>query len=111
DLERLPLAAKVVLGVGAVGLLGALGTDALAVAGRHLRVPLLGAVELVQAFVVIAASAAMLAATLARSHAAVRLVADRTPPPVRDLLARMADLAGAAFFAVLAAGSAWIMWD
>jgi TRAP-type C4-dicarboxylate transport system permease small subunit len=111
DVRRLPLAAKVALAVGSVGLLGALATDAIAVAGRHVRIPLLGSVELVQAFVVIAASAAMVAATLAGGHAVVRIVTDRAPPPVRRILERAADLTGALFFGVLGAGSAWIMWD
>ncbi|MBL8552164.1 MAG: TRAP transporter small permease subunit [Hyphomonadaceae bacterium] len=102
---------RIAYAFGAVGLLGAMATDSIAVAGRRLQLPLLGSVEIVQAFVVIAASCAMLVATFAGEHASVRVLVDRAPKKMRELLTRAANLLFACFFAALAAGSVWIMWD
>lgn len=102
---------RIVFVMGSLGLAGALVTDSVAVAGRHLQIPLLGSVELVQAFVVIAASAAMLAATLSGDHASVRVLTERMSETWRGRFDRIAAMAGALLFAALAVGSAWIMWD
>jgi TRAP-type C4-dicarboxylate transport system permease small subunit len=104
-------AARAVLVLGGVGLLGAMATDSLAVIGRRLQLPVVGSVELVQAFVVLAASASIVLATLAHEHASVRVLFDRAPRRLRDGLRRVGDLLGACFFSALSAGSAWILWE
>ena len=100
--------------VGSAGLLVALAADAIAVAGRHLGVPFLGSIETVQAAVIVAASSAMVAATLGRTHAAVHLLTGRLSAEGRRRMQIGTDAASACFFAVLAAGSIWIvidLWD
>ena len=66
--------------VGSAGLLCMMLVEAAAVIGRHLGMPLMGALEIVQAAIVPAACAAMLIATLRGAHAAVHLVTERLPP-------------------------------
>jgi TRAP-type C4-dicarboxylate transport system permease small subunit len=94
--------------IGAAGLLAAMGVEALAVAGRQLATPFLGALELIRAAIVLTTSAAMLSATLSHSHAAVRLVTDRLTPVPRKWLGRFAALLSALFFLGLAAGALWL---
>jgi TRAP-type transport system small permease protein len=97
--------------VGSAGLLIALAADAVAVAGRHLGVPFLGSIETVQAAVIVAASAALVAATLGRTHAAVHIVTGRLSADGRRRIQVFTDAASAFFFAVLAVGSIWIVVD
>jgi|HubBroStandDraft_6_1064221.scaffolds.fasta_scaffold222084_2 TRAP-type C4-dicarboxylate transport system permease small subunit len=97
--------------VGAAGLLFAIGADAVAVLGRHLGIPLLGSIELMQAAILLASSAAMVLATVARKHAVVHLVVDRLAPRQRMAMERVHALLSAIFFAALAAGSIWIAFD
>jgi TRAP-type C4-dicarboxylate transport system permease small subunit len=97
--------------VGAAGLLFAIGADALAVLGRHLGIPLLGSIELMQAAILLASSAAMVMATIARKHAVVHLVVDRLAPRRRSAMERIHALLSAIFFAALAVGSIWIAFD
>ena len=94
--------------VGSAGLLIAMGADALAVLGRHLGVPLLGSIEVVQASVVLVASAAMIAATLRGSHARVHILLGRLSAVRRLALERVADAVSAAVFLTFAIGSIWI---
>lgn len=101
--------AQVAYALGAVGLLGATGADALAVLGRHTGLHLLGSIELVQSAVVLLGCAAMLIATIIRGHASVHIVTDRLALSTRRRLARAAALAGAVLFAILAAGTGWIV--
>jgi TRAP-type C4-dicarboxylate transport system permease small subunit len=108
---RLSWSARISFLIGVVGLIGAASADAIAVVGRHLRWPLLGSVEIVQACMVLTGGAAIVAATLAREHASVRVITDRLPRAAQGALARFANLAAALFVGVLTAGSAWIMWD
>ncbi len=89
-------------------LLLAMATDTLAMLGRQIHVPLLGAIELVQAAVLVAAAGALLMAALEDTHARVHLLIDRLPPVVRLLLERVQAMAGAVLYAALLAGSAWI---
>ena len=105
------LLAKVAYGVGALGLLGAMAADFAGVAGRHLGHPVPGVIELVQVGVVLAASGALIGATLTGSHAAVHLVTERLGPLARGWLGRHAALIGAAFFAAICAGGLWILSD
>jgi TRAP-type C4-dicarboxylate transport system permease small subunit len=92
-------------------LLLAMATDTLAMLGRQVHVPLLGAIELVQAAVLVAASGALLIASLEHSHARVHLLLDRLRGPTREILERMHALSTAVLHAALLAGSAWIAFD
>jgi hypothetical protein len=65
--------------IGSAALLLAMSIDAVAVLGRHLGWPLLGAIELVQACIVLAASAAIIVATLRGAHARVHILTERLP--------------------------------
>lgn len=94
--------------VGSVGLLGIMSVESVAVIGRHVGMPVLGALELAQASIVPAACAAMLIATLAGAHAAVHMLTDRMPPAAREFTARAGSLLAAGFFAALAAGALWL---
>jgi TRAP-type C4-dicarboxylate transport system permease small subunit len=97
--------------VGAAGLLVAMATDAVAVLGRHIGRPLLGSIEVVQAAILLASSAAMVSATLAEKHAVVHLLIDRLQPASRAVLQRLHALLCMVFFAALGAGSIWIALD
>jgi len=94
--------------IGSIGLLAAMSTDALAVLGRHLGIPLLGSIEVMQASVALAASSAMVGATLRGAHASVRILVDRLGPGAKRVLQRLADGLSAVVFCVFAAGSIWI---
>jgi len=100
--------AKLLTAIGSVALLVAMASDAIAVTGRHLRIPLLGSIEIVQACVVLAASAATIGTTLAGGHMIVTLVTERLTPARAARLRRLADAASVIFFAALAAGSTWM---
>jgi TRAP-type transport system small permease protein len=97
--------------VGAAGLLFAIGADAVAVLGRHLGIPLLGSIELMQAAILLAASAAIVLATVAKKHAVVHLLIDRLSPHRRGVMERVHALLSAVFFAALSVGSVWIAFD
>lgn len=101
----------IVFALGAIGLMGAMFTDVIAVIGRQLGVPFLGSVEIAQICVVLIGGASLVAATATREHANVRVFTERLPASVRGVLERAAQLASAAFFALLLAGSAWISWE
>ena len=88
-----------------------MASDALAVAGRHVGRPFLGSIELVQAAIVVAASAAMVGATLNDGHAKVHILMERLSPPVRRRFQAVADLVSGVFFAALAVGSIWLVVD
>ncbi len=96
---------------GGGALLAAAFIDVISVIGRHIDLPFLGSIELVQAAVLVAGSASLIAATLAGSHAAVHLVFDRLPAPWRKALERVNLLASALLFLGLLAGSIWIAAD
>ncbi len=99
--------------VGSTGLLAAMSADALAVLGRHIGLPLLGSIEIVQASVVLLASAAMVAATLNSKHARAHLLIDRLGRRGRRVLLGLSDGISACVFLWFTAGSIWIaaeMW-
>jgi TRAP-type C4-dicarboxylate transport system permease small subunit len=96
---------------GAVGLLGAMLTDSIAVVGRHVGVPFTGSIELVQAFIVLGGASAIAYASLGATHAAVELVFHRLPVSAQRLARRLAALLGFLFLAALVIGSAWIAWE
>jgi TRAP-type C4-dicarboxylate transport system permease small subunit len=97
--------------LGAAALLFAVSTDAVAVLGRHLGLPLLGSIELVQAAMLVASSAAIVSATLAEKHAVVHLLIDRLSPGARVRMQRVHAALCAIFFILLAVGSIWIAHD
>lgn len=97
--------------LGSAGLLVAMFTDALAVVGRHVGIPVLGSIEIVQVAIVIAASSAMLWATLRDSHARVRILLERLPDDARRLAERTNNLFSGLVFIALLAGSAWLIFD
>jgi TRAP-type C4-dicarboxylate transport system permease small subunit len=97
--------------VGSAGLLGATAFDAAAVLGRHIGLPFPGSLELVQASILLASTAALAAATGSRRHAAARLVLDRVSAPVRLIMQRINAVLTVVFFLLLAAGQIWISSD
>jgi len=101
----------IVFAIGAIGLVGAMFTDVIAVIGRQIGIPFLGSVEIAQICVVLIGATSLVAATSAREHANVRVITERLPAGVQSFLARIAHVASAAFFALLLAGSAWIAWE
>lgn len=109
--RREPASMRALVLIGGGALLLAMAADFIAVIGRHTGLPLLGSIEVVRAAVLIAASAAIVLATLARTHAVVHLVIDRAAPATRAWLIRANRLFSAIFFVALALGSAWIAVD
>lgn len=99
---------RVAFVIGSIGLLGAMAADSLAVLGRHLGLPILGSIEIVQACVVLLASASMLGATLRATHARVHILIDRLHGAGKRLLLHCSDLLSAIVFLVFAIGSIWI---
>jgi len=92
-------------------LLVAMVADTLAMLGRAFDVPLLGAIEIVQAAVLVAASGALVVAALDDAHARVHLLLRRVPDVTRHALERLHAVAAVAFYAALLAGSVWIAAD
>jgi TRAP-type C4-dicarboxylate transport system permease small subunit len=102
---------RVLVITGGGALLAAMGIDALAVLGRHVGIPLLGSIELVQAAVLVSGSIALLIATLAGVHARVHLLVDRLPAAAAEALRRLGLLLGAVLYLALLVGSLWIARD
>jgi TRAP-type transport system small permease protein len=100
--------------IGAASLLLATGVETLAVIGRHIGVPLLGTLEIIQACILVLASAAMLATTLNDSHASVTLLTARVNERWRRRLRVFSSALSAAFFICMAAGALWLtieLWN
>jgi len=93
---------------GALGLVTATVIDAIAVSGRWLSLPLHGALEIIQAAVLITACASMITATVEGTHATVHLLLNRVGPRMRTLLVRVGSLIGVVFFAGLTVASVWL---
>ncbi|MFO1013915.1 MAG: TRAP transporter small permease [Caulobacteraceae bacterium] len=106
-----PGPARIAYGIGAVGLVIAMAADFSSVVARHLGHPIHGSIEVVQAAIVFAISAALIGATFAGAHAAVHVITERLPAKVRAPLARLASLLGAVFFAALCVGGLWLLSD
>jgi TRAP-type transport system small permease protein len=111
DIEPARGVQRLLFFVGAAGLLFALGADAVAVVGRHLGIPLLGSIELMQTAILLASSAAIVLATVASKHAVVHLLIDRLSLRQRSVMERVHALLSAIFFAALAVGGVWIAFD
>jgi TRAP-type C4-dicarboxylate transport system permease small subunit len=100
--------------MGAIGLLTATVIDTMAVTGRWLSLPLHGALEIIQAAVLITACVSMVTATLEGTHATVHLLLNRVGPRMQRLLSRVASLVGVVFFAGLTVACVWLTiehWD
>ncbi len=97
--------------LGGFGLMAATATDAIAVAGRHTGLHLLGSIELVQGAVVLLTTSAMLITTICGGHASVHIVAERLSPSAAARLGRAASFVSGLTFLALAAGSAWVASD
>lgn len=97
--------------LGGIALLFAMAVDTLAVLGRHIGIPFPGSIELVQAAILVASSAAILSATLANKHARVHLVMDRMKGKPLAVFKCIQAAVSALFFCALAAGSIWIFVD
>lgn len=102
---------RVALGLGSAALLGAMVTDSLSVAGRHLGFTILGTIEIVEMCIVVAATSALLITALDHGHARVRILLERIGEKAADRLDRLADALGVAVFLALAAGSIWLAGD
>jgi len=92
-------------------LLVAMAVDTLAMLGRQLHWPLLGAIELVQAAVLFGSAGALLLAALEYSHARVHLLLDRLPAPSQRPMSRLHAAVEMLLYAGLLAGSAWLALD
>jgi TRAP-type C4-dicarboxylate transport system permease small subunit len=97
--------------VGAGALLIVMVVETVAVIGRHIGWPLLGAIEIIQAAILIAACAAAVSATLNQAHATVHLLTDRLPQIVKQWLLRFDSLLSALFFAGLTVATVWLAMD
>ncbi|MDE2596687.1 MAG: TRAP transporter small permease subunit [Sphingomonadales bacterium] len=96
---------------GGSALLAAAAVDTLFVLGRHFGLPLHGAIELVEAAVLLSGSTALVMSSLAGNHARVHVVLDRLPAAHQNVAQRAGDVLTALFFAGLLAGSLWIAAD
>lgn len=97
--------------IGAGGLLLAMIVETVAVLGRHAGIPLIGALEIIQACILLMASAAMLSATINKGHATVTILTHRVSDGARRVLHVFAQLLSAAFFVALATGAGWLALD
>ena len=97
--------------VGASGLLVMMLVETAAVIGRHIGMPVMGALEIAQAAIVPAACASMLIATLHGAHAAVHMITDRMPESAQRWAFRAGSMLAALCFAALTAGSAWLVLE
>jgi TRAP-type C4-dicarboxylate transport system permease small subunit len=105
------IAKQILFLVGAGALLLIMAVDTLAVIGRHIGWPLLGAIEIIQAAILIVACTGTVIATLGSAHATVHLLTDRLRPGLRLVLERFAALLAAMFFLALTGGAAWLAID
>ena len=95
---------------GGAALLAATAIDTVAVIGRQVGFRVHGAIELIQAAVLVAGAVALVAATLARSHARVRIVVERMGN-ARLWFDRFSEALAAVFLAALLIGSSWLSAD
>lgn len=104
--HALPLRILAIIGGGA--LLLAMTMDALGVIGRQTGLPFVGAIEIVQAAILVSGSAALVIATLAKAHATVHILIERLPESTQGVIARVARVCSAVFFVFVLAGSVWL---
>jgi len=102
---------KALLLFGGAALFVAVAADGLAVIGRHVGIPLLGSIEVVQAAVLIVSSVALVIATLDRRHAVVHLLVNRLGDGAKARIARAGSLLAALLFLAFLIGGGWIAFD
>ena len=102
---------RAVVWLGGGALLAATLIDTVAVIGRNAGFAINGAIELIQAAVLVAGGVALVLATIAHAHARVHLLLDRLPPTYKLLAERGSALVTALFFAAMLTGSLWISAD
>jgi TRAP-type C4-dicarboxylate transport system permease small subunit len=95
---------------GGAALLAATAIDTIAVIGRQVGYSVHGAIELIQAAVLVAGAVALVAATAARTHARVRILVERLGK-ARPAAERISEVLAAIFFGALLTGSAWLSAD
>jgi hypothetical protein len=95
---------------GGAALLAATAVDTAAVIGRQVGFAIHGAIELIQAAVLVAGSLALIAATIANNHARVRILVERMGR-LQPWAERGGDILTIVFLAGLLAGSAWLSAD
>lgn len=97
--------------LGGVPLVLAMLVEFITVVGRHTGFMILGSIEAVQVAILLSSATAIVMATLARSHAKVRLLLNRADGRARTALNFFNALCGALFFLALTAGSVWLAAD
>lgn len=95
---------------GGAALLAATAVDTISVIGRQVGYLVHGAIELIQAAVLVAGAIALIAATVANSHARVRILVERLGS-ARPWTERIGDALSIVFLAALLVGSAWLSAD
>lgn len=99
---------------GGIALLAATLIDVLGMLGRHLGIPLHGAIELIQPAVLYAGCAGLLLASLAGRHARVNLLAERLSARGQAIVGVLEDAITLLFYLALLIGSAILaidLWD
>lgn len=99
---------KVCFAGGLLGLGVMTFSDTLAVIGRHIGLPFLGAIEVVQAAIVLMACCAMVLTTSLGEHASIRILSDRVGHITQNRLRRLSMTISALFALALVVGSIWI---
>jgi len=96
---------------GSVALLAIMFVETISVLGRHSSLPLIGAIEIIQASIVVVACTSTVIATLLSAHARVQLIINRLSDATKAKLARLSALLSSIFFLGLAIGSLWLARD
>jgi TRAP-type C4-dicarboxylate transport system permease small subunit len=92
-------------------LLVAMVTDTIAMIGRHIHLPLIGSIEIVQTAILVASAGGLIVATLDGAHARVQLVLERLPSSWRGHVERLHAVASVLVYTGLLVGSGWIAAD
>ena len=97
--------------IGGFSLLAAMAVESMTVLIRNAGLTVYGSIEMVEAAILVASSAALVIATLNRSHAKVRILHNRLTGGWRTAVDRLNNSCSALFFLALTAGQAWIAMD
>ena len=97
--------------LGGIPLVLAMLVEFITVVGRQTSFMFLGSIEAVQVAILLSSATAMVLATLARSHAKVRVLLNRSDARFRTVLTIFNALCGALFFLALVVGSVWLAVD
>ena len=101
---------SIMVWTGGAALLAATAIDTVAVIGRQVGFRVHGAIELIQAAVLVAGAVALVAATAAGTHARVRIVIERMGK-ARPWFDRSSEVMAALFIGALLVGSVWLSVD